>query len=142
MIDEIGNLRALFFGDGLMFALYMSLQIGWVDGELASLAYHHLTFSVVNEQFVEHIHWVGTVCNNERLLCRNVSPYGTGKRSRDVRACALAAPGDLRANFTFFLPVFDGDHDIRNNVLWDNIIFGPVTNARSVLWYFFRIYYL
>jgi len=25
---------------------------------------------------------------------------------------------------------------------WDNIIFGPVTNARSVLWYFFRIYYL
>lgn len=57
MIDEIGNLRALFFGDGLMFALYMSLQIGWVDGELASLAYHYLIISVADRHHMlcDHI---------------------------------------------------------------------------------------
>jgi hypothetical protein len=34
----------LFFRDGLMFALYMSLQIGRVDSKLASPAYNYLVF--------------------------------------------------------------------------------------------------
>ena len=42
--DEFDDLRALFFRNGLMFALYMSLQIGRVDSELVSLVYNYLEF--------------------------------------------------------------------------------------------------
>jgi hypothetical protein len=40
--DKFDDLRALLFRDGLMFALYMSLKIGRIDGKLASLAYDYL----------------------------------------------------------------------------------------------------
>lgn len=49
MIDKCNDLRALFFGDGLMLALEMSLQIGWIDGKLTSLAYNDLAFSATCE---------------------------------------------------------------------------------------------
>ena len=62
--DKFDDLRALFFGDGLMFALYVSLQIGRVDGELASLTYDYLAFSMMYKQFFKHIHCVGAVYND------------------------------------------------------------------------------
>ena len=62
--DKFDDLRALFFRDGLMFALYMSLQIGQVNGELASLAYDYLEFWVMHEQFFEHIHCAGAAYNH------------------------------------------------------------------------------
>ena len=62
--DEFDDSRALFFRDGLMFALYMSLKIGWVDGKLASPAYDYLVFWIMYEQFFEHIHGVGAAYND------------------------------------------------------------------------------
>ena len=62
--DKLDDLRALFFRDGLMFALYMSLRIGWVDGKLASLAYDYLVFWIMYKQFLEHIHCVGATYND------------------------------------------------------------------------------
>ena len=88
--DKLDDLRALFFRDGLMFALYMSLRIGWVDGKLASLAYDYLAFSVMYEQFFKNIHLVGAADDNKRLLCCHVSHY-TRVNGHDVRARALAA---------------------------------------------------
>ena len=47
--DKFDDFRALLFRDGLMFALYMSLKIGRVDGKLASLAYDYLVFWIMYE---------------------------------------------------------------------------------------------
>jgi len=50
---------------------------------------------------------------NGCLISRHV-PHYTRINGRDFRACALAALGDLCANFILFLPYFGANDGVRN----------------------------
>jgi hypothetical protein len=76
-----------------MFALDMTFDAGWIDGELTSLAYDDLTLSMMYKQLLEYIYCV--------MIYAMIYVSRTCKRSRDSRVSLLRAVfGGLYTNFT------------------------------------------